>query len=312
MIFRFIVYTYVGPLVIQRKLMVLRAAFAIEKMLRFVVLSYKGSKFMEHMVVRKHFCLVSLMVLVFWGCQKVDGGHPDRETVSSEFRGEMESLLDAKTTLDKNNNVRWSEGDQVIIFNGSTLGGKYQITDDSVGETSAGFEYIEDPTGGFVSGADIEHNVALYPFDSKVKCAKGDDHHPAESYELTKMQALSVQNYVTDSFGLGTFPMVAVTSSVSDYRLNFKNAFGGMKLQLKGDCTVSSITIEGHESEPIAGTASVTAFVDGSAPIVFMGADATASVTLDCGKDGVKLNEVTATDFIISLPPTTFGSGFSV
>lgn len=256
--------------------------------------------------------LVSLLMLAFSGCQKVEVENPEKDAVLSDFRGEMEGILDTKTVLDRNNNVRWSEGDQVIIFNGSTLGGKYQVTDDSVGETSAGFDYIENAAGGFVSGSDIEHNVALYPFDSKVKCAKGDDKEPTESYILTKVKALSEQNYVKDSFGPGTFPMVAVTSSVSDYRLNFKNVFGGMKLQLKGDCTVSSITVKGQASEPIAGTVSVTAFVDGSAPTVSMGSDATDAVTLDCGEYGVELNEETATNFIIALPPTTFKSGFTV
>ena len=262
--------------------------------------------------MKKCLYIVSLLMLSLSGCQKTEVENYEKEAVRSDFRGELEELLDTRTTLDKNNNVRWSEGDQIIIFNGSTLGGKYQVTDDSVGETSAGFDYIENATGGFVSGSDIEHNVALYPFDSKVKCAKGDDKEPTESYILTKVKALSEQNYVKDSFGPGTFPMVAVTSSVSDYRLNFKNVFGGMKLQLKGDCTVASITVKGQASEPIAGTVSVTAFVDGSAPTVLMGADATASVTLDCGEYGVELNEETATNFIIALPPTTFKSGFTV
>ena len=256
--------------------------------------------------------IVSLLMLAFSGCQKAEVQSSEKDVVLSDFRGELEGFIDTKTVLDRNNNVRWSEGDQVIIFNGSTLGGKYQVTDDSVGETSGGFDYIGNATGGFVSGSDIDHNIALYPFDSKVKCAKGDDKEPTESYILTKAKALSVQNYVEDSFGPGSFPMVAVTSSVSDYRLNFKNVFGGMKLQLKGDCTVSSITVKGQASEPIAGTVSVTAFVDGSAPVVSMGADATASVTLDCGEQGVTLNEDVATNFIIALPPTTFKSGFSV
>ena len=111
--------------------------------------------------------IVSLLMLAFSGCQKAEVENPEKDAVLSDFRGEMEGILDTKTVLDRNNNVRWSEGDQVIIFNGSTLGGKYQVTDDSVGETSAGFDYIENATGGFVSGSDIEHNVALYPFDSR-------------------------------------------------------------------------------------------------------------------------------------------------
>lgn len=262
--------------------------------------------------MKKRICQIAVIAFAIIGCQKTEIGNYEKITVASDFRGEVEGLLETKTTLDKNNNVRWSEGDQVIIFNGSTLGGKYQITEDSVGETSAGFEYIEDAVGGFVSGSDIDHNIAFYPFSSKVKCAKGDDKEPTESYELTKISIPSVQQYCEDSFGQETFPMVAVTSSVSDYRLTFKNVFGGMKLQLKGDCVVSSITVTGFSSEPLAGTASVKAFVDGSAPTVSIVADASTSVTLDCGEQGVELNEDVATNFIIALPPTVFTSGFSV
>lgn len=262
--------------------------------------------------MKKRMCQIAVIAFAIIGCQKTEIGNYEKITVASDFRGEVEGLLETKTTLDKNNNVRWSEGDQVIIFNGSTLGGKYQITEDSVGETSAGFEYIEDAVGGFVSGSDIDHNIAFYPFSSKVKCAKGDDKEPTESYELTKISIPSVQQYCEDSFGQETFPMVAVTSSVSDYRLTFKNVLGGMKLQLKGVCTVASITVKGHAEEPLAGTAGILAYVDGSAPELFLNDDAVTSVSLDCGNDGVELNAEIPTDFIIALPPTVFKSGFSV
>lgn len=262
--------------------------------------------------MKKRMCQIAVIAFAIIGCQKTEIGNYEKITVASDFRGEVEGLLETKTTLDKNNNVRWSEGDQVIIFNGSTLGGKYQITEDSVGETSAGFEYIEDAVGGFVSGSDIDHNIAFYPFSSKVKCAKGDDKEPTESYELTKITLPSVQEYFADSFGQETFPMVAVTSSVSDYRLTFKNVLGGMKLQLKGVCTVASITVKGHAEEPLAGTAGILAYVDGSAPELFLNDDAVTSVSLDCGNDGVELNAEIPTDFIIALPPTVFKSGFSV
>ena len=73
-------------------------------------------------------CLVSVMMLVLAGCQKNDVADPERESVHPDFTGVIEGLLDTKTTIDRNRNVRWSEGDQVVIFEGSTLGGKFQVT----------------------------------------------------------------------------------------------------------------------------------------------------------------------------------------
>lgn len=256
-------------------------------------------------------CLVSVMMLVLAGCQKNDVANPERESVHSDFTGVVEGLLDTKTTIDRNRNVRWSEGDQVVIFEGSTLGGKFQVTKESVGETSADFEFISERED-YGSGFDMDHNVAFYPYDSKIKCANGDDNNPTESYLLTHITLPSEQKYVEESFGQATFPMVAVTSSKEDKNLSFKNVLGGLRLQLKGDFIVSSITVRGNEDELLAGTASVKAFVDGSDPEVTMDSGAETSVVLDCGEAGVALDADTPVDFIIPLPPTVFKSGFKV
>ena len=41
--------------------------------------------------------------------------------------------------MDANNNIRWSENDQVAAFMRSSVGVKYQVAEESVGKTSALF-----------------------------------------------------------------------------------------------------------------------------------------------------------------------------
>ena len=246
------------------------------------------------------------------GCQKEISPAATETKIPSDFKGEIEEYAYTKTYLDENNNIRWSAKDQVIIFAGTTAGGKYQITDKSAGETSADYDYISTAGGGFGSGSDITSNVAFYPFQSNIKCANADSESPTQSFSLTRIVLPAEQTYQAGSFGQGTFPMVAVTRSIDDMLLRFKNVGGGIKLLLKGDIKVRTITVKGNNDEPLAGTASVTAYVNGSVPKVTMADDAGTEVSLDCGKDGVQLNTAEATAFIISIPPTDFKNGFSI
>ena len=211
----------------------------------------------------------------------------------------------SKTVMDENNNIRWSAGDQLVIFKKTSVGLKYQIQDSYVGKTFGYFSKVTSLSGSddFGAGMTLDHNVAYYPYLSGVSAEKRNT-----GYELDVLLP-SEQTYAPDSFGNGSFPMAAVSA---DTDLTFKNICGGIKLQLKGTCKVESIVIEGNNGELLSGTAYVTVYTDEEAvPSITMAADASTSVILNCG-DGVQLNETTATEFIISLPPTTFTKGFAI
>ena len=211
----------------------------------------------------------------------------------------------SKTVMDENNNIRWSAGDQLVIFKKTSVGLKYQIQDSYVGKTFGYFSKVTSSSGSddFGAGMTLDHNVAYYPYLSGVSAEKRNT-----GYELDVVLP-SEQTYAPDSFGNGSFPMAAVSA---DTDLTFKNICGGIKLQLKGTCKVESIVIEGNNGELLSGTAYVTVYTDEEAvPSITMAADASNSVILNCG-DGVQLNETTATEFIISLPPTTFTKGFAI
>lgn len=221
----------------------------------------------------------------------------------------MEQVNATRTSMDSNNNVLWTKGDQIVAFMGTTLGGIYEIKEQYAGTTTGGFSKVSvsgnssDP----VSGQEIEHNVAVYPYSDEVWCMKNDSYSPVRSYKLNVVMP-DVQLYSVDSFAEEAFPMVAVSS---DNQFTFRNVCGGLKLQFVGADKICSIKLEGLEGEYISGKSTVVGYVDGSAPTVSMSSDAGTSITLDCG-DGVQLDPEVPTTFIIAVPPVEFRSGMRI
>ena len=222
---------------------------------------------------------------------------------SESLVGKMETMQSTKTSMDENNNVLWSNGDQITAFLRTSLGAKYQVTPASSGKTTAVFtkRSLTDDEN-HIAGVELEHNIALYPFIDDAYVEKS-----GENYKVTS-KLPSIQTYVAESFSNSAFPMVAVSEN---NELTFKNVCGAIKLQLKGTQTIKTIVIEGKNNEKLSGAATVTAYPSGLAPAITMSPDASTSVTLACG-DGVQLTENAATDFIIALPPVLFSKGFTV
>ena len=241
---------------------------------------------------------VLTMSALLCGCQK------DHVSELAQERGTIQATIEeisaTRTVMDENNNIRWSEDDQIVGFMKSTLGVKYQVSAASVGKTSASFEVLS--SGGLNAGTELEHIIAYYPYSSSVSAAKSGSNYTLDVVLPTE------QTYVAESFGNGAMPMVAVSETNN---ITFKNICGGMKLQLKGTQKVVTIKVEGKNGELLSGAASVTAYTDETKPTITMASGASASVTLDCGV-GVQLNESIATEFIIALPPVLFSKGFTV
>ena len=242
-----------------------------------------------------------LAALAITGCQA------ELEVITQEPSKVFTAIVDedlnseTKTSLDGEGNVLWKRGDQVSIFAGSTVNEQYQVTDDSDGKTAATLNKI----GGFVAGGEIDKNVAFYPYASAAEIAKS-----GSNYIISKIVLPATQTYAAGSFGNGAFPMATVTSSTEDMNLKFKNVLGGLKLQLKGTATITSITVTGNNNEILCGDAEVTTTY-GGVPSISLSDASAKTVTLDCGA-GVTLDSETATPFIIALPPMTMTGGFTV
>ena len=246
------------------------------------------------------FAAIAASVMIV-ACQKTEENFEQSD--AHELHASIEADGASKTVLDENNNIRWSEGDQIVAFMKTSLGLKYQLKDSYIGETSGYFSKVSSGSSDDLgAGMEWDHIVAYYPYAESIKCAKIGDNYAIDVVLPTE------QTYEADSFGGGAWPMVAVSK---DNDITFKNVCGGMKLLLKGTQKVKSIKLEGKNNEKLSGVATVTAYTDETKPAITMASGASASVTLNCGS-GIPLNESKATEFIIALPPVLFSKGFTV
>lgn len=289
----------------------LRACYAIARWKALV-------KKMETEDLNNHFTLnimkklsISILALLMMVSCQINGLAPEYVHADDDLYASIEPVNATKTVMDENNNILWSEGDQLVAFMKTTLGMKYQIKEQYVGTSTGGFSKIEEQGNDddLESGQEIDHNVVLYPHSTSVWCMKNDSNNPTQSYKLNVVLP-ETQVYEENSFGIGAFPMIAVST---DNKLTFRNICGGLKLQFKGVDKIRSIRLEGLGNEKISGKSTVVGYVNGSAPSITM-ADNDKSYThviLDCG-EGVQLSETTPTTFIIAVPPVEFASGMKI
>ena len=210
---------------------------------------------------------------------------------------------ESRTYLEDGKYLRWTANDELSIFMGTTLNRQFRFTGET-GDNSGGFEEASSP--GFVTGNDLDNpcHYAIYPYAKGTKIT--------ETGVLT-VNLPSEQIYEENSFGCGANTMVAVTSSLSDMELSFKNACGYLKFKLYGnDVTVKSVTLQSNGEEKLSGSATLTA-ANNTNPSITMSSTASDMITLDC-RTGVKIGSTaeTATEFWFVVPPTTFESGFTV
>ena len=249
--------------------------------------------------MKKSFIYIAALTLIA-ACNKVESPAPSQG--SDIITAQIEQETATKTYMDASNNIRWSEGDQIVGFMKSSLGLKYEIASSSVGKTSAHFDKVGGNGGGLDAGTEWDHNVVYYPYSDAIEAAKSGSNY------VLDVVLPSEQTYAAESFGNGSMTMVAVSENNN---ITFRNVLGGMKLHLRGTQKVKSITLQGNNNEKLSGAATVTAYADETKPAITMASGASTSVTLNCGA-GVQLNESKATEFIIALPPVLFSKGFTV
>ena len=262
---------------------------------------------------------ICLMTFALAGCQK-ELVEPEAQTQllgPVEFYAVLEEFTPgAKTSLNENRCVIWSEGDQLAIFQGSTLADKYQVKEGQAGGTNTNFSIVKNLGGNkdddFSGGTEIpfDTNIAIYPFEDDLICNPIYEGEEITSYQIKNFTIPAVQTYAENSFAEEAFAMTAITNGLADHNLKFKNVCGALKLQLKGTATVKKIELKGNADEQIAGDAVVTVYADGTVPSIEMNPNATTVITLDC-EGGVELNESSATTFMFAVPPTDFDTGFT-
>ena len=202
----------------------------------------------------------------------------------------------------------WSAADQLAIFQGTSVADKYQVDDACVGGDNGTFRIVG--KGESAASGTFDANIALYPYEDDLTCTPTVENGEVTSYQIEGVTIPSTQTYASGSFPDESFLMAAMTDGLNYHTLNFRNLCGALKLQLKGTTKVKKIELKGNDGEPLSGEATVTVYPDGTTPSITMSEGTSTSVTLNCG-DGVQLNEQTATDFLITVPPTAFEKGFT-
>lgn len=252
------------------------------------------------------FMSLAAVAAVFAGCQK-----PELEVapveVKNPFSASVENFgAETKTAMD-GNHVVWSSGDQLAIFQGAGVADLYELADGYEGLASGTFTLKAGMGDDFYGGVEMNdpRNVAFYPY------AEGLASYSEEgAWVVSNVTLPATQAYTENSFANGAFAMVAVTESLEDHVLRFKNVLGAVKFQFKGSSVVKSVALKGNNNEVLAGAATVTAHDGFDTPSVVMAEDGATEVVLDCG-EGVQVSKE-GTNFVIALPPVKFENGFTV
>lgn len=188
----------------------------------------------------------------------------------------------SKTTLD-GAKVLWTSGDAISIN-----GKRYTATPDASDARKATF--------------------ALGPRVSAPTTAPFCAYYPTTAYSGTKGQFVlsSTQNYGIDDKITNVNPMYAVVNDLNE-TFHFKNVCGLLTIDLKGEGTVSNITISANEY--LAGVLTDVAISDKGEltykAIEDDGDYASKSVSLGCG-EAATLSKETARRFYIALPEGDF------
>ena len=111
-----------------------------------------------------------------FGCQKNEFSETQFSGV--ELHATIEGDAFTKTVMDENNNIRWSEGDQLVAFMKTSLGLKYQIKDTYVGKTFGYFSKVSSGSSDDLgAGMKWDHNVVYYPYSTSVECEKSGSNY---------------------------------------------------------------------------------------------------------------------------------------
>jgi len=207
------------------------------------------------------------------------------------LEAELEKKEDSRTVMSEQTDgaykTLWSVDDNIGVFiDGNNNMAQYKLVSGE-GTTTASFK-------GYGKG---ESYVALYPASM------------AKELKVSQLylQLPAEQNYAENSFGLNSYPMVAMSENES---LTFKNTCAVLKISMTGTHNIESIVFKANdETVYVSGVASIN-MEDYPTPILTMEDGTSNEVTLVC--NGVALDRRTTTDFHIVLPAQTYKGGFTL
>lgn len=254
--------------------------------------------------MKKFTLFTTLCAFIMGGCAEtnLDNITPEKNTaiILPDLTAGFAEEDVTRTYVEGNKYLRWHEADLISAFFGNTLNRQYKFKGQT-GDNSGTFSLV--PSGELGTGNSLDAIYAVYPYNETATIT--DD-------GVITTNVPAVQTYAKNSFGKGANTMVAVTESVEDTFLAFRNTCGYLKLKLYGEAVIKKIELKGNFGEGISGNAEVVATY-GNTPVLTMKSNAVQTITLDC-TDGVVLGSTaeTATEFWFVVPETTFKYGITI
>ena len=236
----------------------------------------------------KHITLfLGIFLLLLAGCQQDDlVPFKDQDKSLKSVRATTSSVVKSRTSL-SGNSVIWENGDAIGIFSDvSDSIARYDLTGMSGDEAQ------------FESSKPVRGNTfyAFYPYaaDAMVSGTNVSFCLPAE------------QSFNFDSFASGVCPMVA-QSTTNSFR--FLQVCGLVRLNLKGNMNIQSISLSGNNGEALAGLGSVNIASD--APEFRLSGGGQESYGEIVLQGNVTLSPSQTTSFYFVVPPQVFSKGMT-
>ena len=234
--------------------------------------------------------------------QSIDGTLSIDYTINQEIINQFTATIASAsiaTFSGTNMSLCWQQDDQISVYAGNSLNRLFGYIGTN-GVANGIFESA--PTTTSYPTA-IDHYCAIYPYST-------DNRHNANG-KLT-ITLPSEQQYVANGFEKENNIMVATTSGVTDFNLNFHNLCAFMRIKLWGeDYEIKSVTLTSNNSNAISGKASVTSVVNGTPTLTMTGTG--TSIKLTCANSvKIGITEAQATEFWIVVPPVTLSQGYTL
>ena len=252
--------------------------------------------------LNKNLTIVAVLgLLLSSACENLyeDKSHHVGDNIT--LRPQLFAMFDTSTRTYLDEGLQyWHGDDRLSVFAGDTANAEYLFAGEA-GSRSGVFTPADEAVAA--SAESLECIYALYPYQAEASIS---------SSGVVVAQFAAEQEYAPKSFGQGANLMVAVTESLSDNQLKFKNVGGYLRLHIYGDATLRSIELSGNSGEFIAGETSITAGYN-QLPESTLSNATGKSITLDCG-EGVTLGTTanSATEFWFVLPAMRFDNGITL
>ncbi len=203
----------------------------------------------------------------------------------------------------------WSVGDAISIID---CNDRYEhnlkyVNNSTEATRNTEFSYEkrdsdDDEDSAFLDDERNTKNIAVYPFSER---------SPRSGRNCINVFLTPTQTFVGSNTYCPNANIMVATAEPGSNSYSFKNMLGYLRVTLKGDATITDITLQGNNNEYLTGYFCIDC--NGEEPTTELVEDDSRPkyITIDCG-EGVELNNEDGISFIFVVPPQTFAEGFTI